>query len=64
MSKTMLVCANCGFIAFAARLELEASGWLIEDQRDGTVRVCCPACRADSARSEGIPNKTRTAGSS
>jgi hypothetical protein len=64
MSKTMLVCANCGFIAFAARLELEASGWLVEDQRDGTVVVCCPACRADSARAETPPDKARTAGSS
>jgi hypothetical protein len=65
MSKAMLVCAKCGFMAFVnGRAELDSAGWLIEEVADGALKACCPACRADGACKDMEKTRARSAGKS
>lgn len=65
MHKAMFVCSTCGFVAFVAgRLELEVTGWLVEDGPHRTTTISCPACRADRTGHGADAPKIRTAGDS
>jgi hypothetical protein len=56
----MLVCSKCGFVAFLeGRAELEAAGWLVDDHPDGTVVLCCPACRTDDVCDQSVTGAAR-----
>jgi hypothetical protein len=53
MSKIMLECTRCGFVAFVSgEGEVAAAGWSIEIRLDGTRLNRCPGCRAETATAE------------
>jgi hypothetical protein len=53
MSKIMLVCSRCGFVAFVSgEGEVAAAGWSIAIRLDGTRLNRCPGCRAEATRAE------------
>jgi hypothetical protein len=52
MTKTMLVCATCGFTAFVdSHAELVANGWRM-GLVDGKEQSCCPACQSEVTSAE------------
>jgi hypothetical protein len=53
MSKIMLVCSHCSFVAFVSgEGEVAAAGWSITIRLDGTRLNRCPDCRREAVGAE------------
>ena len=59
MTKQMLRCSECGFVAFLEPIvQPYVGGWVTTTHPDGTLKRCCPACLGEK-RVEHDPPKVR-----